>query len=133
MKLFLSVLLFAGSLFSQTLPADMIQGHWHARTPIYAQNAQLFMSFDFSKTQMKLTGTCVYQDQSELSASVQVHVAYAGSDLYIQESKQTQIDDGYKFCKVYLTHSKWQFYFNGVGAAVLIAPVPYGMQFQLVR
>lgn len=133
MKLFLSVLLFAGTIFSQTMPVDMIQGHWRARTPIYAQNSQLFMSFDFSRTQMRLTGTCVYPDQSSLSVSIKVRVQYLGSDLYIQESKQSQIDNGYKFCKVYLTHSKWQYYFNGVGSAVLVAPVPFGAQFQLVR
>ena len=133
MKLFLSVLLFSICGFSQGLPTDQIQGRWNAKHPIYAKDASLFISFHFSKDHMKLSGTCVYDDQTQLQVSVSVKVAYVANDIYIQQSQQSEITDGYKFCRVALTHTKWQFYFNGTGQAVLIAAVPYGMQFQLVR
>jgi hypothetical protein len=133
MKLFLSILFLSFSVIAQNLPADQIQGQWQSKHPIYTDTAALHMTFVFSKTKMKLTTNCVYNDGSDLSASIEVQVQYLGTDLYIQESKQSIIDDGYKYCRVALTHAKWQFYFNGVGGAVLIAPIPYGMQFQLVR
>ncbi len=133
MKLFITVFLFSICGFSQGLPAELIQGQWIAKYPIFTRPSDLFMSFDFKNDEMKLNVKCVFSDLSKLDVTATVKVNYVGNEIYIQESQSMKTNVGEKSCGVSLTQTKWQFYFNATGEAVLFAAVPYGAQFQLIR
>ena len=136
MKLFFTIaLLFLslGSFAQNQQPADQIMGQWRTKNPLYGQGVTLYTEFLFLPENMTVTGRCFFRDQAELSVSLNVKVRFDGNDLWILEQKQAQVEDGLRYCRVYLTHDRWNFYFTGTGEAVLVAPVPYGTQFQLKR
>lgn len=134
MKLsFIFTLFFSFSALTQVLPADQILGRWKTKNPIYNSGTAITSYFNFKPNSLSVKAACDFQDGAYLEAQVKVAVVYQGSDVYIQETQSSIKEDGLRYCRVHLTQTKWSFYFNALGEAVLIAAVPYGMQFQLIR
>lgn len=134
MKLsFVFILLFSMNAFSQVMPADQIMGRWKTKNPIYNSGTAITSFFNFKPNALAVKAACQFQDGAQLEAQVKVAVVYHGTDVYIQETQSSIKEDGLRYCRVHLTQTKWSFYFNALGEAVLIAAVPYGMQFQLIR
>jgi len=116
-------------------PSDLLMGRWISENILYNRGVELHTEFNFTNSTMTLTGSCVFPAPhgTTLTATLSSQIEFNGNDLYILETKNSLVDDGYRYCKVYVQPTRWQFYFNGLGKAVLIAPVPYGAQFSLVR
>lgn len=115
-------------------PAQMLQGEWVTVHPMIGRGLQLHLRFNFNVTAMIITGTCVFlNDGMHMSVSVKSAVGYNRNDLYIYDRTNGQVSDGYRYCQVSTQPSTWQFYFNALGNAVLIATVPYQAQFELTR
>lgn len=115
-------------------PAQMLQGEWVTTHPIIGRGLQLHLRFNFNVQAMMITGTCVFlNDGTHMSVSVKSAVGYNRNDLYIYDRTNGQVSDGYRYCQVSTQPSTWQFYFNALGNAILIAQVPYQAQFELTR
>jgi len=118
---------------AQVLPHEMLQGRWVAQNSTYGNNAAIWSSFNFQRTHMTVSARCVYPDNSSLRVSAKVAVMYAGNEIYLRTSAADRKQDGLRYCQISLGPTRWQFYMNGLNRATLIAPVPYGTQFNLVR
>ncbi len=115
-------------------PAQLLQGEWVTTHPLIGRGLQLHLRFNFNVQAMVITGTCVFlNDGTHMSVSVKSSVGYNRNDLYIYDRTNGQVSDGYRYCQVSTQPSTWQFYFNALGNAVLIAQVPYQAQFELTR
>lgn len=130
---FVTLLSFSISASSQVLPHEMLQGSWMSQNSIYGNNSAIWSSFNFQRTQMTVSARCVYPDNSRLRVSAKVAVMYAGNEIYLRTSAADRKQDGIRYCQVSLGPTRWQFYMNGLNRATLLAPVPYGTQFNLVR
>lgn len=129
------------SAFAQTHrptppPQPLIIGEWTSDTPLYNGNVWIWTRFNFTEQDMTLHATCEFKGQNvNLTVGVNSQVAYNGNLIYIYERQQAGVNDGYRYCNAALSPSTWEFYFTGgdVNHAVLFAPVPYQMRFNVSR
>lgn len=136
MKYFIAllVLVFGMTTFAQSIPADQIMGKWQAQEPLHTNAANLFLTFEFTPAEVEMGVTCVFhQNYDQLSVSVHSAVVYQNHSIFIQEARQGTIEDGQKYCQVFVKPSRWDFLFNAYGQLVLFIPVPWQAQFTLVR
>lgn len=118
----------------QPCPSDLLMGEWVSEYPIHDRGFEIYTSFNFTEDTMTLTATCQFHyPPAELTVSVEPRVRYQDNNIYIQETHNGQVNDGYRYCTASVQPAIWQFYFDGTGKAILFAPAPYGAQFKLVR
>ena len=118
---------------ASALPVEGLLGHWKAQNTILGRDVQFQLSFNFEQEDTTLTVECLYHDGSSLVATTSAHTNYSANEIYIQEKRQSVVDDGYRFCRSTLQPSMWRALFDGTGKMVLFLPAPYQAQLTLVQ
>ncbi len=126
-------LTFATVVSVEAHPVEGILGRWIAQETVFSRGVDFQLAFDFQTFSTALTVKCLFHDGAYLEAQTAARVVYQGNDIYIQESRQSLVDDRIHFCRATLQPSIWSAYFDGTGRIVLFVPVPYQARFSLVR
>jgi len=119
----------------QQQPSELLVGHWAAENIFYQQGLEIHTAFDFTTTSMTLIGLCIFPfgEPRQIEARVTAPVTFNGNEFIVLESRSSTSQVGDRYCRTYVQPARWQFYFNGTGKAILIAPAPYNTQLVLVR
>lgn len=117
-------------------PAPAILGHWASEEPTLMNNGVLIHTqFEFTKRDMTMFATCEFGPYAQLTAGVRSRSAYNGSLIYVYDSVDASVNDGYRYCNASFRPSTWEVYFNAddMNRAVLFAPVPYQWRINISR
>lgn len=136
MKNFIALLVLVCGIttHAQSVPADQIMGKWYAKEPLHTNVANVYLRFEFTPYEVEMGATCVFhQNYDQLSVSVRSAAIYQDHSIFIQEARQGTIEDGQKYCQVFVKPSRWDYLFNAYGQMVLFVPVPWQAQFTLNR
>lgn len=133
---FASIMASADRIDTTGYNTNPIVGRWQAINRIGSFDTSFQVNFRFTSRDMGMRVQCYFRDGSMLSAMVSTPVVYSVSnayDIYIQRAVQAVVQDGQRFCRATLQPTRWTAYFNGLGNMQLIAAIPFGAQFNLVR
>lgn len=117
-------------------PQPLIVGEWQADQPYIGGQAWIWTNFIFTARDMTMHTTCEFRNPNvNLVTGVTSDVAYNGNQIYIYERNQSSVNDGYRYCNSGINPATWEFYFQGADTdhAVIFAPVPYGMRWNVTR
>ena len=114
-------------------PVEGLLGSWTAQNFVQGRGVEFHMSFNFQEDTTQLTVKCYFYDGAFLEAQALTNAHYIDNEIYLQNSRQSVVDDGYHFCRATLQPSRWTAYFDGTGKMVLFVPTPYQSRFTLVR
>lgn len=113
-------------------PVPQLLGRWKTEYPILGQGVQFRMNFEFSPDHTQLTVNCDFYDGTHLSSNVAARTHYLNNEIYIDENRQSVVDNGYRFCRSTLQIARWMAYFDGTGKMLLIVPGASPSQVTLV-
>jgi len=117
-------------------PMPLIVGQWRSDNPIYSGQVWIHTNFNFTQYDMTLHATCEFRAPNVyLTVGVNSRTAYNGNLIYVYDRTEASVNDGYRYCNAALSPSTWEFYFTAgdVDHAVIFAPVPYQMRFNVSR
>jgi hypothetical protein len=118
---------------ASALPVQGLLGRWRAQNTILGPDVQFLLYFTFDLEFTTQTVQCLYLDGSSLIATTSAYTNYLAHNIYIQETRQAVVNDGYRFCRSTLQPSMWRALFDVTGRMVLILPAPYQTQLTLIR
>ena len=125
----LSVLITTKSLAE---PVPQLLGRWKTEYPILGEGVQFRMNFEFGPDHTQLTVNCDFYDGTRLSSNIAARTHYHNNEIYIDENRQSVVDNGYRFCRSTLQIARWTAYFDGTGKMLLIVPGASPSQVTLV-
>lgn len=117
-------------------PVSLILGQWKSDNPIYSGHVWIHTNFNFTRHDMTLHATCEFRAPNvRLTVGVNSRTAYNGNLIYVYDRVEASVNDGYRYCNAALSPATWEFYFTAgdVNHAVIFAPVPYQMRFNVSR
>lgn len=114
-------------------PAPGILGRWRAEYPIRDQGVNFYLRFNFQSYSTQLDVLCQFFDGAQLQTSAIARTHYFNNDIYIDENRQSVVNDGYHFCRSTLQIDRWSAYFDGMGRMILFVSTPYQQRVSLIR
>jgi hypothetical protein len=129
----LSIITIFLTIPALAFPVEGLLGRWTAQNLTPGRGVYFQLSFDFQPESTRMTVKCLYERGGELEAQTQAHTGYNENEIYIHETKESVVSDGYRFCRATLQPALWTAYFDGAGKMILFIPAPYQTRFTLVR
>lgn len=118
-------------------PQPLVLGHWKSDFPLQMTNRVLIHTrFNFTPTTMIMHATCDFRGPyPHLTVGVQTHAGYDHNLIYVYDTVDASVNDGYRYCNAAFRPSTWEVYFNStdLNRAVLFAPVPYQWRINISR
>ncbi len=130
---FILTLFTTFSLSAFALPVAGLLGRWRAIDYVQGQNVEFDLRFNFQQDMTEMSVTCLYPDGASLETHAQASTNYSANEIYIQQTNNSVIDDGFHFCRATLQPTKWTAYFDGTGQMVLFVDVPFQSRLTLAR
>lgn len=115
----------------------LILGQWTSDFPLQMTNRVLIHTrFNFTPTTMTMHATCDFRGPyAHLTVGVQTHAGYDHNLIYVYDTVDASVNDGYRYCNAAFRPSTWEVYFNSpdMNRAILFAPVPYQWRINVSR